>query len=120
MLKVEVDFKSSVCCGDHPEERMKIGELARCAGCNASAIRFYEKRGLLAAPYRTGGQRRYSQDALDRVLLVGFASAMGFTLARLSFFSTACGKTPHRVLVGKDWRSGRSRKSKKIFVARAA
>jgi len=29
---------------------MKIGQLARAAGLNASAIRYYEKRGLLAAP----------------------------------------------------------------------
>jgi MerR family redox-sensitive transcriptional activator SoxR len=65
---------------------MKIGELARRAGCNASAIRYYEKRGLLAAPYRSGGQRRYSQDALDRVLLIGFASAMRFTLGEIKLF----------------------------------
>src|SRR5438132_1491609 len=41
---------------------MKIGQLARTAGLNASAIRYYEKRGLLAAPQRTGGQRRYASD----------------------------------------------------------
>jgi DNA-binding transcriptional MerR regulator len=49
---------------------MKIGELARRAGLNPSAIRYYEKVGVLNSPYRASGQRRYADDALDRVLLV--------------------------------------------------
>ncbi len=65
---------------------MKIGELARSAGLNASAIRYYEKRGLLAPPQRLGGQRRYPGDALDRVLLIRFATDMGFTLAEIKLF----------------------------------
>ena len=59
---------------------MKIGELARRAELNASAIRYYEKLGLLGAPERAGGQRRYPADALNRVLLIRFAGEMGFTL----------------------------------------
>jgi uncharacterized protein YjhX (UPF0386 family) len=62
---------------------MKIGELAARANLNASAIRYYEKLGLLAAPQRLGGQRRYSSDALSRVLLIRFATDMGFTLAEI-------------------------------------
>jgi MerR family transcriptional regulator, redox-sensitive transcriptional activator SoxR len=65
---------------------MKIGELAKRAGINASAIRYYEKAGLLSPPHRAGGQRRYSDDALDRVLLITFASEMGFTLAETKLF----------------------------------
>ena len=65
---------------------MKIGDLAHRANLNPSAIRFYEKRGLLAPPHRTGGQRRYPSDALDRVLLIRFASDMGFTLAEIKLF----------------------------------
>jgi MerR family transcriptional regulator, redox-sensitive transcriptional activator SoxR len=44
---------------------MKIGELAGRSGLNPSAIRYYEKKGLLSTPHRVGGQRRYSSDALD-------------------------------------------------------
>ena len=58
---------------------MKIGELAARANLSASAIRYYEKLGLLAAPQRIGGQRRYPSGALQRVLLVRFATDMGFT-----------------------------------------
>jgi MerR family transcriptional regulator, redox-sensitive transcriptional activator SoxR len=65
---------------------MKIGELARRAGLHASAIRYYEKLGLLALPQRAGGQRRYSTDALDRVLLIRFAGEMGFSLGEIKLF----------------------------------
>jgi DNA-binding transcriptional MerR regulator len=49
---------------------MKIGELARRTGLNASAIRYYEKQGILAPPDRTSGQRLYPGDAVHRVLLI--------------------------------------------------
>jgi DNA-binding transcriptional MerR regulator len=65
---------------------MKIGELAGRSGLNSSAIRYYERRGLLPAPHRAGGQRRYPADALDRVLLIRFASEMGFTLSEIKVF----------------------------------
>src|ERR1700682_6771907 len=65
---------------------MKIGELASRASLNASAIRYYEKMGLLAPPQRTGGQRRYPSDALHRVLLIRFPTDMGFTLAEIKLF----------------------------------
>ncbi len=60
---------------------MKIGQLAHRSGLHASDIRYYEKLGLLAPPHRTRGQRRYSSDALDRVLLIRFAGEMGFSFA---------------------------------------
>jgi len=65
---------------------MKIGELAAQAGLAPSAIRYYEKMGLLRPAERTGGQRRYSSAALDRVLLIRFASEMDFTLAEIKLF----------------------------------
>jgi MerR family transcriptional regulator, redox-sensitive transcriptional activator SoxR len=65
---------------------MKIGELAGHAGLKPSAIRYYERIGLLEAPHRVGGQRRYPSDALYRVLLIRFASDMGFTLAEIKLF----------------------------------
>jgi MerR family redox-sensitive transcriptional activator SoxR len=65
---------------------MKIGELAHRARLNASAIRYYERLSLLAAPERVGGQRRYPADALNRVLLIRFASEMGFTLGEIRVF----------------------------------
>lgn len=68
---------------------MKIGELAAKAGVNASAIRYYERIGLLAGPLRKGGQRRYAPAALPRVLLIRFASDMGFSLDEIRLFLSA-------------------------------
>ena len=80
---------------------MKIGELAAQAGVNPSAIRYYEKQGLLDPPQRTSGQRRYSSDALYRVLLVRFAGEMDFTLAEIKLFLNGfCQNTP----VSTRWR----------------
>ena len=49
---------------------MKIGELASRANLKPSAIRYYERMGILEAPHRVSGQRRYPIDALDRVRLI--------------------------------------------------
>jgi DNA-binding transcriptional MerR regulator len=65
---------------------MKIGELAGRTGLNASAIRYYERMGLLAAPDRNGGQRRYPAESIYRVLLIRFAGNMGFTLVEIKIF----------------------------------
>jgi MerR family transcriptional regulator, redox-sensitive transcriptional activator SoxR len=80
---------------------MKIGELARRANLNASAIRYYEKMGLLAPPQRIGGQRRYPSEALGRALLIRFASEMDFTLGEIKLFLYGlCDNAP----VGPRWK----------------
>ncbi len=98
---------------------MKIGQLARSAGLNASAIaglnasaiRYYEKRGLLAPPQRLGGQRRYPSDALSRVLLIRFATEMGFTLSEIKLFLSGLrDNTP----VGPRWKKLASRKLREV------
>jgi MerR family redox-sensitive transcriptional activator SoxR len=60
---------------------MTIGEVAKQAGVRASAIRFYEQAGLLPKPARASGQRRYDENALDRLAVLEYAKACGFTLA---------------------------------------
>jgi MerR family redox-sensitive transcriptional activator SoxR len=64
-------------------EDLSIGEVARQAGILASAIRYYEQAGLLPAPRRTGGQRRYDPAILDRLALIQFAQRAGFTIAEI-------------------------------------
>jgi DNA-binding transcriptional MerR regulator len=80
---------------------MKIGELARLAGLSASAIRYHEQRGLLSAPHRSNGQRRYPTDALDRVLLIRFASDMGFAMDEIKLFLDGL---RDEALVGPRWK----------------
>lgn len=64
-------------------DEMAIGEVARRAGIRASAIRYYEQVGLLPAPSRMSGQRRYAPDILDRLALIQFAQQAGFTVAEI-------------------------------------
>lgn len=59
---------------------MKISELARQAGLQSSAIRYYEQIGLLPPPERTGGQRRYDSSAQYRLAIIQRARQLGFTL----------------------------------------
>ncbi|MGJ7505425.1 MerR family transcriptional regulator [Variovorax sp. ZT5P49] len=63
---------------------MKIGELAAATGVAASAIRFYEKSGLLPAAQRgSNGYRSYSSDAIERLRLIQIAQSLGFSLDAL-------------------------------------
>src|SRR5260370_17662497 len=86
---------------------MKIGQLAARANLNASAIRYYEKCGLLAPPQRIGGQRRYPSDALHRVLLIRFATDRGFTLAEIKLFLSGL---RDNAPVGPRWKKLATRK----------
>jgi MerR family transcriptional regulator, redox-sensitive transcriptional activator SoxR len=86
---------------------MKIGELARHANLNPSAIRYYEKCGLLAPAQRLGGQRRYPSEALHRVLLIRFATDMGFTLAEIKLFLSGL---RDNAPVGPRWKKLATRK----------
>lgn len=62
---------------------MSIGEVARLTGLRPSAIRYYEKLGLLLPPPRSSGQRRYGPEAIERLALIRFARQTGFTMADL-------------------------------------
>lgn len=97
---------------------MKIGQLARDAGLNASAIRYYEKCGLLSPPQRLGGQRHYPTEALHRVLLIRFASEMGFTLAEIKLFLSGLRESAP---VGPRWKKLATRKLAEVeqTIARA-
>ncbi|WP_420455006.1 MerR family transcriptional regulator [Rubrivirga sp.] len=60
---------------------MTTGQLAHAAGVATDTVRYYERRGLLAAPRRTsGGYRDYGPDALRRLRALRRAQALGFTL----------------------------------------
>ncbi len=86
---------------------MKIGQLASRAGLNASAIRYYEKLGLLPQPQRQGNQRRYPAEALNRILLIRFASEMGFTLNEIKLFLSGI---KENAPVGPRWKKLAHRK----------
>jgi MerR family redox-sensitive transcriptional activator SoxR len=60
-----------------------IGEVAREAGVRVSAIRFYERNGLLPAAEREGGRRRFGADTVRRLQVIGVAKQAGFSLEEI-------------------------------------
>jgi MerR family redox-sensitive transcriptional activator SoxR len=64
-----------------PGGLLTIGELARRAGVTAPALRYYEELGLLPAPARISGQRRYPASAARLAAAILLYSDAGFTLA---------------------------------------
>lgn len=71
---------------------MTIGQLAQAAGVKPVTLRFYERRGLLREPVRTGsGHRRYDGEALRRVQLIRRAQVLGFSLAEVAELIEAVG-----------------------------
>jgi MerR family transcriptional regulator, redox-sensitive transcriptional activator SoxR len=62
---------------------LTIGEAARSAGVPASTLRYWEMAGLLTAPHRVGGKRRYDLGDLRQIEMVALAKRAGFTLAEI-------------------------------------
>ncbi|MFE5677747.1 MerR family transcriptional regulator [Streptomyces erythrochromogenes] len=62
---------------------LDIAEVAAATGVAPSALRYYERLGLLAPEGRHGLRRTYRPEAVDRVALILAARASGFSLAEL-------------------------------------
>ena len=69
------------------QDALPIGELAKRAGLATSAIRYYERIGLLPEPYRVSGQRRYGTETLGRLEFIATAQRAGFTLREIAELS---------------------------------
>lgn len=65
---------------------LTIGELACRAGVATSALRYWEELGLLPAPARIAGQRRYPASAAGRIGVILLLRDAGFTLAEQKAF----------------------------------
>lgn len=62
---------------------MTIGEVAARVGLATSAIRYYEKAGLLKPATRVNGRRVYSSDVLHQLVVIRFAKDNAFTLPEI-------------------------------------
>lgn len=61
--------------------RLRTGEVAERAGVNVQTLRYYERRGLIAAPARSpGGHRGYPPDTVTLIGVIKAAQRLGFTL----------------------------------------
>jgi DNA-binding transcriptional MerR regulator len=67
-----------------PEDGLvPIGDLARRTGVATSALRYYERKGLLSPATRTGQRRHYEKSSAERVALIRLYQDAGFTLAEI-------------------------------------
>src|SRR5436305_13108585 len=86
---------------------MSISEVALRSGVRASALRFYEERGMIFSERAGSGHRRYQRSVLRRIAFITFAQRMGLSLDEIG---AELDKLPsNRVPARRDWaRSSRS------------
>jgi MerR family redox-sensitive transcriptional activator SoxR len=80
---------------------LTIGEVAARSGVAASALRFYERRGLITAARTDGNQRRYDRSVLRRVAFIQAGRAAGITLTEIG--TALEGLPTHRTPSRRDW-----------------
>ena len=80
---------------------LTIGEVAHRTGLQTSAIRYYESLGLLPAPRRVNGRRRYGAEVIHRLGLIKLIREAGFRISELQMlFAVFSANTP-----SSDWRT---------------
>src|SRR5215211_7357103 len=86
------------------DRQLTIGELAKRTGVATSALRYYEELGLLPAPARTSGQRRYPESAVELVGIILLLRDVGFSLAEQKALMAT------RAAASNEWRGLAQRK----------
>lgn len=83
------------------EDLLSIGDVVARSGVAASALRFYEDKGLVQPSRTAGDQRRYHRDVLRRVAFIRVAQRVGLSLDEIAsaLASLPAGRTP----TGRDW-----------------
>jgi MerR family redox-sensitive transcriptional activator SoxR len=66
------------------DDLLTIGEVARRSGFAASALRYYEREGLLTAVRGGGGQRRFPRNVLRRLAFLRAAQSVGLSLGEIA------------------------------------
>jgi MerR family transcriptional regulator, redox-sensitive transcriptional activator SoxR len=82
---------------------LTISETARRSGVAASALRYYEERGLISAAERDGAghHRRYPRPVLRRIAFIVFAQRVGLSLEEIT--AELARLPPHGVPTRRDW-----------------
>lgn len=68
---------------------LDIAEVARQSGLAPSALRYYERLGLIESSGRNGLRRSYLPDIIARLTLISCARSVGFTLKQIGRFLVA-------------------------------
>ena len=97
-LNPERDFRSRYWLG---MDQLSIGQVSERTGVAISALRYYEKEGLLRADRTGGGQRRYPREVIRRISFVRIAQQVGLSLEEIRDALTALpnDRTPTKA----DW-----------------
>lgn len=86
---------------DWHEAGLSVGQVSQRAGVAPSALRFYERQGLLSSERTSGNQRRYHADVLCRVAMIRACQRVGLTVAEIR---TALAELPEGQVPGpEDW-----------------
>jgi MerR family redox-sensitive transcriptional activator SoxR len=91
-------------------DRLTVREVTERSGFAGSALRFYERRGLIEAERTAGNQRRYRRDVLRRLAFIAAARHVGLTLEEIgdALATLPQGRTPTRAdwqRISRRWRS---------------
>jgi MerR family redox-sensitive transcriptional activator SoxR len=93
-------------------ELLTIGEVAKRSGVAASALRFYEDRGLIRSERAGSGHRRFARPVLRRIAFIVFAQRVGLTLEEIK---QELDKLPaDRAPTRRDWSALSSRWTARI------
>ncbi len=81
---------------------LTIGDVAERAAVATSALRFYEREGLIGAARSDGGQRRYQREVLRRIAFIRAAQRVGLSLDEIkqALSTLPDGRTP----TATDWK----------------
>src|SRR5260370_12360646 len=91
---------------------LTISEVARRSGVAASALRFYDERGLIKSERAGSGHRRYVRAVLRRIAFIVFAQRMGLTLEEIAVELAKL--PPNRVPERSDWAKSSASWTKRI------
>jgi len=80
---------------------LTISEISRRSGVAASALRFYEEKGLITSEREGTGHRRYPRPVLRRIAFIVFAQRIGLTLEEIGHELAKL--PPHRAPTRRDW-----------------
>lgn len=100
----------------HTRDLLTVGEVARRSGYATSAVRYYDRIGLISSTRTSGDQRRYERGVLRRLAFIRAARNVGLTLDEVAeaLALLPAGRTPTKADWAKLSRSWRERLNEQI------
>lgn len=105
------------------DDHLTVGELAQRAGVATSALRYYERRGLITSTRTSGNQRRYERSTLRTVSVIRAAQEVGLSLDEIgsALASLPGGRTPTKAdwsKMARGWRTEIDRRIEELEALR--